>query len=283
MTDQPAYDEVAAVNRERWNRLVEAGVDFAKPWLDLTPEIARTRLDPYGLLARHAGNLTGKQVLCLAAGGGQQSAAFALLGADVTVTDLADGQLEQDRIAAAHYGLTVHTRQGDMRDLAWLPAHSMDVVYQAFSITFVPSVAPVFDQVVRVLHPGGLYRLEWYNPFVQLIDPEKDWTGDGYLLKHPYQDGIDTSALYPTWTVYDNAGSMRAIASPHEFVHTLSTIVNGLIARGFVVLHMSEYTGPGGNPPPGSWEHFQQVAPPYLTIWAALRPEALATAPGPTT
>ena len=40
-------------------------------------------------------------VLCLAAGGGQQSVAFALLGANVTVFDLSETQLEHDRLAAA--------------------------------------------------------------------------------------------------------------------------------------------------------------------------------------
>lgn len=279
--DDPAYDDVAAVNRDRWNRLVEAGVEYARPWLDLTPDLARSRLDPHGILVRYAGDLTDKQVLCLAAGGGQQSAAFALLGAQVTVTDLADRQLEQDRVAAAHYNLHVRTQQGDMRDLAWLPAASMDIVYQAFSITFVPSVAPVFDQVARVLRPGGLYRLEWYNPFVQLIDPEKDWTGAGYLLKHPYRDGIDTSEWFPTWTVYDDDGTPREVAGPREFVHTLSTVLNGLIARGFVLLHCSEFTGAAPDPAPGSWEHFQQVAPPYLTLWAKLHPAALTGEPRP--
>ena len=45
-----------------------------------------------------------KKVLCLASGGGQQSAMFALLGADVTVADISQGQLHGVVLAANRTG-----------------------------------------------------------------------------------------------------------------------------------------------------------------------------------
>ena len=134
------------------------------------------------------GDVTGLNVLCLASGGGQQSVAFALLGSQVTVFDLSDTQLERDTTAAEHYGLSIRTVQGDMRDLTCFDDDGFDVVYQAFSLNFVPDVRPVHAEVARVLRPEGLYRLEWSNPFTQTID-DAVWTGKGYLLKHPYVDG----------------------------------------------------------------------------------------------
>src|SRR5690242_4005521 len=109
-------DPISRYNKARWEGLVEAGALFTRPWLGLTPEVARYRIDPGGLL----GDVADKDVLCLAGGGGQQSAAFALLGARVTVFDLSEGQLERDREAARHYGRPVRTLQGDMRDLSRL-------------------------------------------------------------------------------------------------------------------------------------------------------------------
>src|SRR4051812_30349015 len=102
-------DDLAATNRIRWNALVDGNVVYSRPILDLTPESARTYVDPLGLI----GDVRGKQVLCLASGGGQQSVAFALLGAEVTVYDLCDKQLERDRQAAAHYGISLRVIQGD--------------------------------------------------------------------------------------------------------------------------------------------------------------------------
>ena len=81
-------DKVAQYNIARWNALVRANALFTRPYLNLDQETALARVDPEGRL----GALPGKEVLCLAGGGGQQSAAFALLGANVTVFDLSEGQ-----------------------------------------------------------------------------------------------------------------------------------------------------------------------------------------------
>ena len=95
--------------------------------------------------------MNGQDVLCLASGGGQQSVAFGLLGANVTVFDLTPAQLERDREAAAHYDLPITTVQGDMRDLSHFEGAVFDIVWHAYSINFVPEVESVFDEAVRVL------------------------------------------------------------------------------------------------------------------------------------
>jgi SAM-dependent methyltransferase len=106
----------------------------------LDEEAARARVDPHGRL----GDLVGRRVLCLAGGGGQQSAAFARLGARVTVVDLDDGQLARDRDAET-------VVRADMRDLSPLAGSAFDVVYQPYSINFVPDLRAVVDGVGAVL------------------------------------------------------------------------------------------------------------------------------------
>ena len=56
---------------------------YSVPWLNLDPEAARRMIDREGVL----GPVEGQRVLCLAAGGGQQTAAFGLLGSVVTILD----------------------------------------------------------------------------------------------------------------------------------------------------------------------------------------------------
>ena len=43
-------DEIAKHNRERWNGLARAGVQYSRPWTDLDETSARQRVDPLGLL-----------------------------------------------------------------------------------------------------------------------------------------------------------------------------------------------------------------------------------------
>ena len=82
-------DDAARFNRDRWEDLARAGVGFSRPWTDLDAARARERVDPEGML----GGVAGLDVLCLAGGGGQQSVAFAILGARVTVLDFSSTQL----------------------------------------------------------------------------------------------------------------------------------------------------------------------------------------------
>lgn len=263
-------DEVSQVNRERWNALVAARVPYSQPMLDLTPASARAVLDTTGAL----GDVNGLEVLVLAGGGGQQSIAFALLGAIVTVLDLSDAQLEQDRRAAEQLGLALNIIQGDMRDLAVFTDNSFDIVYQPYSINFVPDVRPVIQGVARVLRPGGLYRIAWHNPFTQTID-EENYTGEGWILKHTYEDGRYLGDLFPNWTVEDGQGGWVPIPSPREYVHTLSRMINTLAGNGFVILNLQEWTSDHPDREQGSWYHFTHVAPPYLQMWTRLRPDIL--------
>ena len=61
---------------------------------------------------------------------------------------------------------------------------------------------------------------------------------------------------------------MRA---PREFRHTLSTLVNGLIAERLTLLAVYEAEpGDRPDPEPGTWTHFMRVVVPWLTFWARL-------------
>ena len=261
-------DNLTKFNQERWNALAQANVDFSKPFLDLIPETARAVVDQQGVL----GNVNRKDVLCLASGGGQQSAAFIVLGANTTILDFSEVQLQRDQQVAEHYGKPVKAVQGDMRDLAMFEDDSFDVVWHAYSIAFIPDINPVFDEVQRVIRPNGLYRIEFHNPFFKGLD-EDSWNGEGYVLSRPYIDGAKAEFTAPDWVWTDENGTETRLAGPDEFNHGLSTVVNGIIQRGFDILGMwedmkfADKTAEGG-----TWSHFLAIAPPYLTIWAQYSP-----------
>jgi SAM-dependent methyltransferase len=253
-------DDLASFNQSRWDELARRGVLFARPLLDLTPMTARQWLDPYGSL----GDVGGQKVLCLASGGGMQSAAFSVLGAHVTVHDLSPVMLERDRQAAEHYGYAVELHQGDMRDLSPYPDSYFDLVWHPYSINFIPDPQPVFRQVARLLKPGGHYSLQIHNPFVQGLD-ETSWTGAGYLLSLPYTNGAEM--VEPLWEFEDEQGRPVTLPGPRAFRHTLSAVINGLTALGFNLRGLWEEVGQDAQAEPGSWEHYMRVAPPWLTLW----------------
>jgi len=183
------------------------------------------------------------------------------------VLDLSDVQLERDCQAAEHHGLQIKTVQGDMRDLSVYPENHFDIVWQVYSINFVPSVEPVFREVRRVLKPGGIYFLQFANPFAIGIDEEK-WDGKAYPLNSLYVDGEDVSEQFPHWDVEQLDGTSVKRDSPHEFRHTLGTIFNTLAGNDFILLGLWEWMREDENPKPGSWAHFTRVSPPWFsTFW----------------
>ena len=264
-TDDP-LDELAAFNQERWNALADARVEYSVPALDLDLASAREQTDPLGVL----GELSGLRVLCLAGGGGQQSAAFSLLGSTVTVLDLSPVQLERDRLAARHYGHSVQCELGDMRDLSRFSATQFDLVWHAHSLNFVPDARGVFAEVARVLRSGGRYWLECTNPFIH-GSWESSWTGQGYLLASSYTDG--EVATDEPWGFVDDQGTERQVDGPREFRHTFGTLINSLVAEGLQIKGLWEDTRGDPQAPPGSWHHFKAVAAPWIRILTERRSE----------
>ncbi|MDP8229060.1 MAG: class I SAM-dependent methyltransferase [Candidatus Electryoneaceae bacterium] len=266
MTKPFFIDDIAKHNYERWEALAKADIAYSRPFLNLDRNSAYSEVDPEGKMC----NVQGKNVLCLAGGGGQQSVAFGILGANVTVLDISETQLQRDKETAAHYGLDITLVQGDMRDLSGFDADAFDLIWHAHSLGFVPDARQVFSQVARVLKINGQYRLSCHNPFPHGMS-EDDWNGEGYTMSLPYVDGeeiIPKGGHY--WEFEDACGRSQRVLGPHEFRHTLSTLINGQIEIGFQILGLWEDGFGKLDAEPGSWNHFTAVVPPYLVIWSQL-------------
>jgi SAM-dependent methyltransferase len=258
-------DKVAAANQRLWEEEVKKGCGYTIPWLGLDVALLRRYaageiaslpepmecIHPASVLA----DVEGRDVLCLAAGGGQQSAVFGLLGARVTVVDLTEGQLDGDRRAAAHYGYDVTTVQADMRDLSSLDAGSFDLVFQANSMAYVPDARQVYRQVARVLRPGGTYRVAHGNPATAAVE----WSGEVYYVGAPYDERVK----------YREDGGI-------EFRHYMDDMFNGLLDAGFSIqrVHEEPYARePDPNAPAGSWDHERAYVAGGFVIVARLERE----------
>jgi 2-polyprenyl-3-methyl-5-hydroxy-6-metoxy-1,4-benzoquinol methylase len=109
-------DPIAGHNRAAWNRQARAGSAWTTPVSAAAvaaarsgaPEIVLTPTRP--VPTAWLGDLAGCDVLCLAAGGGQQAPLLAAAGAHVVGLDLAEEQLRTDRDVAAREGLAVAPR-----------------------------------------------------------------------------------------------------------------------------------------------------------------------------
>jgi SAM-dependent methyltransferase len=241
-------------NRRAWDTLVREGQRHTRPARDEDFKNPLAAVDASGWLG---GSIRGRRVLCLASGGGRQSALYAAAGALVTVVDISPEMLALDRTVAAERGLEIRTVEASMDDLSALAAGSFDVVIQPVSTCYVPDVPAVYRQVARVLEAGGLYISQHKQP--GSLQANVHPSGRGYELTEPYY----------------RQGPLPAVAdSPHrengtlEFLHRWEDLLGGLCRSGFVIEDLLEPLSAEPRAAIGSFAHRSTYLPPYVRIKA---------------
>jgi len=200
-------------------------------------------------------------VLCLAAGGGQQSALFASLGCRVTVVDLSPEQLTIDRRVAAENGFDVECIEGDMLDIDRLLSRQFDLVYQPISAHYAHDVRRLYQGVHKVVRPGGYYWVEHWSPFQMQIATLDPWDSQAYRLVEPQRYG---EAL--PWIV-SHEHSPTAPSICWHYVHPLNDLIGGLCDAGFKILRFAERQQSDLSAEPGSEAHLAAYLPPFMAIF----------------
>ncbi|WOO43323.1 class I SAM-dependent methyltransferase [Rubellicoccus peritrichatus] len=222
-------------NRDAWNKQSRSGSRWSQPvdssviasakageWeVILTPN----KSVPQGWF----GNLSGKKVLCLASGGGQQAPILAAAGARVHSFDNSDEQLAKDLMVAERDQLDLKTCQGDMADLSAFADESFDLIFHPVSNVFSESIRPVWQECFRVLKRGGRLLSGFMNPMFFLFDHEEaEETG---TLEVQYALPFSDLKSLPK----EKLDRIIQEGLAFEFGHTLDDQIGGQIEAGFAI------------------------------------------------
>jgi SAM-dependent methyltransferase len=123
---------------------------------------------------RLLGDLKGKRVLELGCGGAQCSIAFAKQGATALGVDFSAAQLAYARQLCEQEEVKVELRRGDLADLAFLRADSIDLVFSAYAFNYVEDLSRVFRQAHRVLKVGAPMVFSLSHPAYAMIDDDAE-------------------------------------------------------------------------------------------------------------
>jgi SAM-dependent methyltransferase len=222
-------------NRAAWNQEVRDGnqwtIPVTKEALDAAAngqiKILLTHYKP--VPKDWMGELTGKQVLYLASGGGQQGPILAAAGAHVTVFDNSDEQLKRDASLSEIYDLKIKTVQGNMQDLSLFGDRCFDLIIHPVSNCFIDDILPVWQESYRVLKPQGSMLSGFVNPIIYMIDWEEADQTKRCELKHaiPYSDILSLSPELKEKYIREK--------TTFEFGHSLTDQIQGQIAAGFLI------------------------------------------------
>ena len=244
MTHKPTDEETISVNQLAWDEIAAAGDRFYHALDEARIEEAksgkvRIKLTPNRWVPEDwFGDVNGLSVLCLACGGGQQAPLFAAAGANATVFDLSDKQLQRDREAAARFGLDIATVQGDMSKMTAFDDAIFDLVVNPCSVCYCPEPAPIWQEVYRVLKPGGHFLTGFIKPINYLFDATEVEQGK-LVVRHqiPYSD-----AELPE----EDKARLLGPSRPVEFGHPLTKLIGQQIDAGFSIIGFYE-DGWGGS------------------------------------
>ena len=241
-------------NRRAWDALARKKQCFTTPAPD---EDLRDPLGTADALGWLGGSVAGKRLLCLASGGGRQSAMYAAAGAEVTVVDISPEMLAIDRVVAAERGLNIRAIEASMDDLGVLADASFDVVLQPVSTCYLPDVLAVYREVARVTAPGGLYLSQHKQPTSLQANVEP--SANGYEVTEPY---------YRRGPLPPVVGSRHREEGTLEFLHRWEELIGGLCRAGFVIEDLVEPLLAKPDAERGTFAHRCAYIPPYVRIKA---------------
>lgn len=229
------YQDINAATIDRW---IEEGWEWGQPitheeyenavsgkWdVVLTP----TKPVPHEWF----GELKGKKVLGLASGGGQQMPIFAALGADCTVLDYSEKQLESERIVAEREGYHIRIIRADMTRPLPFADEEFDLIFHPVSNCYVEEVKPIYMECCRILKRGGVFMAGLEN-------------GINFLVNEDEKTIVNTMPFNPL----KNEEQRRQLEEQDcgmQFSHTLEEQIGGQLEAGLILTHIFGDTNGSG-------------------------------------
>lgn len=184
-------------------------------------------------------SLRGADVLALACGGGQQGPVFAAHSAVVTVTDMSDRQLANEKYVMEREGYNINIVKADMSKPFPFADNSFDMIFNPVSNCYIEEILPMWKECARVCRPGGVLMMAFVKEEFFMFEP--DFQKENVLISrhslpfHPLKD-----------LTKEQLEEKENTQMPLAFSHTLTEQMGGLIKAGFEITDIYEDRDGGG-------------------------------------
>ena len=226
-----SYQEINSKTIDNW---VEDGWEWGRPISHEEFEEAkegnyRLLLTPIKPVPKEwIGDVSGKKILGLASGGGQQMPIFSALGAECTVLDYSDRQLESEEFVAKREKYSIKIVKADMTKRLPFEDGEFDMIFHPISNCYVEDVYHIWNECFRVLRSGGVL-LSGTDHFINYMVDENEEKIVNKLPFNPLKDEKLMEELLRT-----NSGV--------QFSHSLEEQITGQLKAGFILKDLYEDT-----------------------------------------
>ena len=222
------------INAETWNRWAEDGSPWTQPisheeYLQVNKDNFIVYLTPCVAVPHEwFGGLRGKKLLGLASGGGQQMPVFAKLGAECTLLDYSDRQLDSDRMVADREGYPIEIVKADMTKRLPFEDASFDIIFHPVSNCYIEDVQHVWNECYRILKPDGVLLAGMDN-------------GMNFLFASDEEPLVVVNRLpYNPLKLPGEAFERISAEDGVQFSHTLEEQIGGQLKAGFILRALYE-------------------------------------------
>ena len=202
---------------------------FAKPGFSTFDETATALLKEIGL--------GGKSVAQLGCNNGREILSALNMGAEVgTGFDQSTEFLAQARELTEISGLNAHFVETNILDIPRDYDAQFDLVIITIGvISWLPDLPALFENIERILKPGGQLFIYEYHPILDIFepdDPDPFHPKLSYFQQEPYVE--DTAITY--------VGELeKSEALSYSFFHPLGNIMTAFLEAGLTLQHFKEY------------------------------------------
>ena len=228
-------DEYFKANRQLWDAWT--GIHVKSKFYDVEGFKAGRR--NLGSVVRGAlGDVRGKSLLHLQCHFGMDTLAWARFGARVTGADFSEEAIKHARELSGQIGLDANFICSNIYDLPNALSGQFDFVFTSYgAIYWLPDLPKWAQIIAHFLKLGGTFFIADEHPFALVFENEGDVTD--FQVHYPYFHSDEPMR----WDTHGSYADPTADVHNVEYgwQHSMSDVVNSLIAAGLRIQELSEY------------------------------------------
>ncbi len=227
-------DDYLNSNRELWDGWTR--IHVRSEFYDVEGfKAGRRPLDP--LMREVVGDVAGKSLLHLQCHFGLDTLAWARLGAKVTGVDFSEEGISAARALNNELGLDARFICSNIYDLPDVLSEKFDIVFTSYGVLpWLPDISKWGQVVGHFLKPGGRFFIVEAHPFIWIFD---DDNATDLCIAYDYFHADAPLVFQVQGSYADRNADYEHVE--YSWNHSLSDILNALIAAGLRIDELREY------------------------------------------
>lgn len=222
--------DLVASNERLWNTWTRLHLD--SNFYDM--ESFRQGRNPLSRIElEELGDVRGRSMVHLQCHFGQDTLAFARMGAHVTGVDFSRESIAWARRLSEELGLDARFECARVEDAARLLGGGYDLVFTSYGVlSWLPDLGPWATAIADLLLPGGDFYMVEFHPVLGMFDD------DGREVSYPYLGSGEPMRFVEERTY---AGAAHEPIEIYQWSHSLGEVITALASAGLRISQLREH------------------------------------------